>query len=249
MEPSAARPAASTAQQNLYLRLAPPRMLDALLEESQIVELDRGAGGVFSEGDGFAYFPLDCVLVAERALPDGKSAFIRFFGPRNLVGVRDRTPLRDLDIGYRVVGAGRALRAPVERFWGLFERVPAHKQAMDMLLAVWTRIAIANGACTAAHPVTQRLVRILLQARDAFGDGRPITLTHADLGGFLAVRRETVTEILGELAAEGCVEGGRGAVSILDAARLAARGCACYAEGVAAEKEVLASLVRIVEQA
>jgi len=41
-------------------------------------------------------------------------------------------------------------------------------------------------------------VRVLLEAADAFGDGRSITLTQQELSDLLLLHREMVNQLLGE---------------------------------------------------
>ena len=70
---------------------------------------------------------------------------------------------------------------------------------------------------------------MLHEADVSFGVGRDITLSHQELSDILAVRRETVSTILGEWCAEGFIGSKRGLVHVFEPSRLAAEACSCRA--------------------
>jgi len=73
----------------------------------------------------------------------------------------------------------------------------------------------------------ERLVQLLLDLAEQFGsqadDGirLHIKLSHQDLGNLIGSTRETVTVILGQLRAEGSIDGGRRRIVLTDPQRLA----------------------------
>ncbi|MGI9169042.1 MAG: Crp/Fnr family transcriptional regulator, partial [Caulobacteraceae bacterium] len=82
-------------------------------------------------------------------------------------------------------------------------------------------------ACNALHGVHQRLCRWLLMSQDRTArDG--VELTHQYLATMVGVHRTTVTEALGDLAADKLVRPRRGRIDILDRARMEAQACECY---------------------
>lgn len=80
----------------------------------------------------------------------------------------------------------------------------------------------------APHNGSNRLARILLEASDAFGDGRHITLTQQELSDLLLLRRETVSQLLGDWSAHQIVSLRRGSIAIENRAELLAQACSCY---------------------
>jgi CRP-like cAMP-binding protein len=82
--------------------------------------------------------------------------------------------------------------------------------------------------CIGTHNGSNRLARILLEASDAFGDGRHITLTQQELSDLLLLRRETVSQLLGDWSAHQIVSLRRGSIAIENRAELLAQACSCY---------------------
>lgn len=82
-------------------------------------------------------------------------------------------------------------------------------------------------ACSRLHGVKARLARWLLMLQDRTGDS-VLKLTQAFLADMLGSQRTTVTEVAGELEAEGMVEHERGTVRILNRSALEDASCECY---------------------
>jgi DNA-binding transcriptional regulator YhcF (GntR family) len=92
----------------------------------------------------------------------------------------------------------------------------------DFLLAQ----VMQSAACNAFHPIEQRTARWLLTAQDRGGDR--IELTQEVLASLLGVQRTTLNAAVRTLQDEGLIEVHRGAVSVVDRARLKSRACECY---------------------
>lgn len=92
----------------------------------------------------------------------------------------------------------------------------------DFLLAQ----VMQSVACNAFHPIQERAARWLLTAQDRAGDR--IALTQETLAGLLGVQRTTVNAVVRSLQDEGLIAVRRGAVSVVDRARLKPRACECY---------------------
>jgi CRP-like cAMP-binding protein len=69
--------------------------------------------------------------------------------------------------------------------------------------------------------VRARLASLLLQLRDEAGSDEIAGHTHQELAERVGTYRETATQVLNELKAEGLIDIGRKRISVLDAARLA----------------------------
>ncbi|MFL5039218.1 MAG: Crp/Fnr family transcriptional regulator, partial [Xanthobacteraceae bacterium] len=81
--------------------------------------------------------------------------------------------------------------------------------------------------CNARHPLMERLTRLLLLAHDRLDDDT-IPLTHDLLSMMLGVRRAGITTALDRLERSGAVRKTRGALEIVDRARLEQTTCECY---------------------
>ncbi len=82
--------------------------------------------------------------------------------------------------------------------------------------------------CNARHKLEERLARWLLVVRDRLGS-EEIPVTHRFAAQVLGVRRASVTLVIKGLEEMGAVAGGRGHIMILDASKLEAATCECYA--------------------
>jgi len=124
--------------------------------------------------------------------------------------------------------AGAALSMPTARFSLAVAAVdgPLTLRLRRYTQAMFTQLA-RNAACNRVHPVAQRAARWLLSTGDRMGSPS-FELTQEFLGQMLAVRRQSVSDAARALAEDGCISYTRGAVTILDRARLHAHACDCY---------------------
>lgn len=83
-------------------------------------------------------------------------------------------------------------------------------------------------ACNARHDVKQRCCRWLLQTHDRV-DADDFPMKHDFLAIMLAVRRPTVTIVLGDLQETGVISTGYGRMRVLRRRQLEAASCECYA--------------------
>ncbi|MFI1597045.1 MULTISPECIES: helix-turn-helix domain-containing protein [unclassified Streptomyces] len=84
-----------------------------------------------------------------------------------------------------------------------------------------------DAACIRSHRTHQRCARRVLMTADRMHSER-FDLTQKFLAQMLAVRRSSVSEVAGALAAEGCIQYGRGTITILDRVCLQAHAGSCY---------------------
>jgi CRP-like cAMP-binding protein len=82
-------------------------------------------------------------------------------------------------------------------------------------------------ACKALHDVTARLARWLLLACARTGEDH-LPLTQEDMAVVLGVQRTTLNAAAMHLRADGAIRYSRGALQVLDVARLEAAACECY---------------------
>jgi PAS domain S-box-containing protein len=81
--------------------------------------------------------------------------------------------------------------------------------------------------CTGHHSVIERLSYWLLTNQDALLHDQ-LSVTHEMISNMLGVRRESVTQALGKLQAEGWVSSGRGKIAILNRDGLLSGVCECF---------------------
>src|SRR5687767_7317124 len=83
-------------------------------------------------------------------------------------------------------------------------------------------------ACNRFHPIEQRLCRWILMTHDRVGDDH-LPLTQEFIAMMLGVRRASVTVSAATLQRAGMIHYRRGAIDVLDRARLEEGACECYA--------------------
>jgi CRP-like cAMP-binding protein len=122
---------------------------------------------------------------------------------------------------------GEALRIDAEGLAQALETVPG----LRGLLLGYVQATMVQSAqlavCNARHSLGERLARWLLVAHERL-EGDEIPLTHQSLSRALGVRRASVTSALGQLEDLGLVRGGRGRLTIRDAAGLEEASCDCH---------------------
>ena len=84
--------------------------------------------------------------------------------------------------------------------------------------------------CQRYHSIDQRLARWLSGMIFLSSDYR-FDVTHDQLGRYLGVRREGVSETMKEFEVAGLLVSRRGHLEVIDAARLRSRACGCIDEG------------------
>jgi CRP-like cAMP-binding protein len=99
--------------------------------------------------------------------------------------------------------------------------------ALDRYCALMMSCAVRNGACSACHPVEQRLCRWLLTCADVL-ESDEIALPQELFAKMLGVQRTSVNPILRRLSFDGLVEVGRSRVTLLSRGQLQRRACECY---------------------
>jgi len=213
---------------NHVLSAMAPADRQAITPHLQAVEL---ASGEILYEPGYevdwVYFPTTAVLSVITVMADGRTVESDTVGRESAVGLLSAlaasisvTRTFTQIPGHAVKLSATRLRRRAEESADLRRLLILHAQA---------NLAQAHQsvACNALHDLDQRLCRWLLMSHDRTG-GDDVRLTHQFLATMLGVQRTTVTEALGAMTAAGLVGQGRGAIRILDRARLEAQVCECY---------------------
>lgn len=175
-----------------------------------------------------AYFPTTSIVSLHYVLDSGASAESAWVGYEGLVGI----PLfmggetTSSSAAVRIAGHGYCLDATE------LKREFLRCGPMQRLLLRYTQTLIGQMAQTAAcnrhHSVDQQIRRWLLATIDRI-PSREIVVTQEMIASVLGVRRESVTEIAGQLQRAGAISYRRGHISVMDRARLSEGVCECYA--------------------
>ena len=211
---------------NELLARLPPHARDAVAAEGKQVELTQGATlHRFGEATTAFVFPLSGMVSLTVPTPERQMVEVALVGRHGAVVVRRLLGLDRGDLEAIVQVQGEAVEVPVR---ALSDRL---EPSLSLLAARYAGSLIIETAQTAAcnrvHTVEQRTARWLLHAGDRARTG-DLELTHDFMAMMLAVRRASVTTVVGIFARAGLIDAKRGQISLADRAGLAEFACGCY---------------------
>lgn len=213
---------------NAWFAALPPSVQANWRPHLSMVEFKRGEQLPIDGKSQFVYFPINVVAMLIGVTSSGPSTFLSFSGADFVIGFADFFTTGDIRYQATVCGGGYAFALPSVM---ILPCLPSMTEVAHLQVRAVTRIAekgLLNGHCLGTHHAEQRLARALLEALDAFGDTRPITLTQRDLSTLLMLRRETVSQQLNAWTAEKVVNLKRGSITVRNRAALEAKSCGCY---------------------
>jgi CRP-like cAMP-binding protein len=214
---------------NRMLAALPAKDYERLLPDLELV--DMPLGWTMSEsGDhvNFLHFPTSGIVSLIYSLEDGSSSETALVGSEGLVGISIFMGGESMPTSTEVQSAGHAYR--------LSRKVMKHEFALGGQLQhvalLFTQALIAQtsqtAVCNQHHSVDQKMCRWLLMALDRT-EGNELLITQEAIGKLLGVRRESVTQVLGELKKDQLIERARGRITVTDRKKLEKRVCECYA--------------------
>lgn len=226
------------------------RMLQLLLREcpelGAFVERHAVAAGVeiYRQGEPMAevHFPTRGVVSMIVRLRDGGMADVLTIGNEGLVGLPAYLGLVKSTDTVIQQAPGEMVRLPVESFRAALQRSEALRRLLSSYTAYSLRFAAQTCVCNVHHPVQRRLCRWLLTSADR-ADSNDLALSQAMLSEMIGVRRQSVSEELSELRANGTIEQRRNGIRILDRGRLEGYACECYRETRALYAELVEPLL------
>jgi len=173
------------------------------------------------------YFPTSGIVSLLAGVEDRATLEVGLVGREGMVGLP--VFLEVATSGNRAVvqGAGSALRMKATTF-----RKECHDGGpLTRLLRRYSHSLLTQisqtAVCNRFHPIEARLARWLLMTRDRMGADE-FQLTQEFLSNMLGVRREGVNKAASTLQQQGLISYSRGALTILDGARLESLACQCY---------------------
>ena len=174
------------------------------------------------------WFPVGAVVSMLTVLADGSTVETATVGREGMAGVfvflgDDRTPN-----GRGVIQmAGQVIGVPADDLRAeLAESGKLGRCMLDYTRAFLFQVS-QSVACSAAHPVRERVARWLLQTTDRVRDD-DVELTQQFLAEILHTRRASVTDALAALEREGLLRRSRGVITVVDRSGLGDATCECY---------------------
>lgn len=175
----------------------------------------------------WVYFPTTAVLSVVTVMQDGRTVESDTVGFESVVGALAALSITPAVNRTFTQIAGEAIRIPAGRLRQQAEASPVLTRLLLRCVQANLAQAHQSTACNALHDVNQRLCRWLLLSHDRT-DSDLVPLTQQYLATMLGVQRTTVTQAVRELRANGLIDRRRGAIHILDRARMERDVCECY---------------------
>jgi CRP-like cAMP-binding protein len=194
----------------------------------ELVQLPMGK--VIYESGGtmrYVYFPTTAIVSMLYIMNDGTSDEIATVGNEGFIGIQLFLGCETIPSRALVRSAGHAFRLDASLLQKEFGQSPAVQHLllryMQSLLAQISQTA----ACNRHHSIHQRLCRWILSSLDRLPTSE-LKTTHETIGEMLNVRRESITQELGELKGAGLIHCQRGRITVVNRAKLEGRACECY---------------------
>lgn len=215
-------------RQNLILASLPAEDYKRLLPHLELVEMPLD-WTMSESGDhvNFLHFPTSGIVSLIYSLEDGSSSETALVGNEGLVGISIFMGGESMPTSTEVQNAGHAYR--------LSRKVMKHEFALGGKLQhvalLFTQALIAQtsqtAVCNQHHSLDQKMCRWLLMTLDRTNSDK-LVITQEAIGKLLGVRRESVTQVLGQFQKDQLIERGRGHFTVLDRSKFEKRVCECY---------------------
>jgi CRP-like cAMP-binding protein len=224
-----ANPSAHSPSQNHLLAALPAAEYERLAPHLEPVQMLLGE--ILYEPGGqmqHAYFPTTAIVSLHYVMASGASAEAAGVGNEGVVGISlfmggETTPSSAV-----VQTAGQGYRLPASMLKQEFNRAGLMQQLLlRYTLALITQIT-QTAVCNRHHSVEQQLCRWLLLTLDRL-PSHELVITQELVASMLGVRREGITEAVGNLQRAGIIRYRRGHIAVLERGALETRVCECYA--------------------
>src|SRR5947209_4824672 len=215
---------------NSILNSLGPDEYQRLMRFFKVVDLEAQQT-LYAPGDviGYAYFPVDSVVVAVVTMDDGSTVETAMMGREGLAGVAAAVGSYRARHWTRVLLPGEAVRVEAGVLRELFDDSPALQKLLLRYYAVLISQVSRRTVCNTRHRLSERLCTWLLMLRDRVGrDDLPMTQEAA--ARQLGVRRAGVNECMGWLEKLSVIDHRRGHVQIVNREALQDAACVCYPE-------------------
>lgn len=226
---AAATPSLPDPKQNCLLAALPAQDYERLLPDLELV--DMPLGWTMSEsGDhvNYLHFPTSGIVSLIYALEDGSFSETALVGDEGMVGISIFMGGESMPSSTEVQSPGKAYRLSRK----VMKREFALGGQLQHLALLFTQAMICQtsqtAVCNQHHTLDQQMCRWLLMSMDRL-HGNELVITQQMIGRLLGVRRESVTQTVGQLQKDGLIERGRGHITVVNRPKLEKRACECYA--------------------
>ncbi len=201
---------------------------DGAFGSARLSHHDRG-DQLYATGDVVdeLTFPLTGLVSMTLDSREGTTVEVAIVGPQGFVGL-DRylgTPTASTNAVVQVAGDLVHFRAD-DVIRGAANDGPFNAAVAQFMRSLLIETA-QSAVCNQLHSVEQRIARWLLHASDRAGRTE-LLLTHEFVAQMLAVRRPSVTTVVGIFVRAGLITAQRGLISISDREGLRGFTCECY---------------------
>jgi CRP-like cAMP-binding protein len=186
----------------------------------------------------WVWFPEDTLICLAAESVEGESVSGGMVGRNGTFGAFEACGSRLAYARAIVQIRGEAWRIRAAHYRELFEASAALREAIHKHVEALLVEARQLVACTAIHRVDARMCRVLLDASARSHRGASLTLTQEELAHILGVQRSTIAVASSALQRAGVITSRRGAIEIVDFARLEAAACSCRETIAFAQQEI-----------
>ena len=220
--------AAEAACRNVILASLPRELREELVARATLLPLAQGEVVERQGGPNRVFFPLSGMLSGVRTREDGTHyAYLHRGreGAANAIGVvRPEVNFGGCDLVVDV--PGEALVLDVDYYRATLERSPALMRAVLSHASHMISWREQSADCPGHHAVRARTAYFLLLLRAHQSDDT-LEVTHARIAEVLGVRRQSISEALGELKTRRVITLDRGRITVGDRAALWQQACDC----------------------
>lgn len=215
-------------KQNFILAALPKKDYERILPDLQYIEMPVGMT-MSESGDhvNYLHFPVAGIVSLIYVLEDGSSSEVALVGNEGLVGISIFMGGESMPSSTEVQCAGGAYRLSRK----IMKQEFALGGKLQHLALLYTQALICQtsqtAVCNQHHTLEQRLCRWILMSLDRLHNTE-VVITQEMISNLLGVRRESITDAIGQLQRDGAVEKTRGRLSILNRPYIERHVCECY---------------------
>lgn len=219
---------AEVACSNVLIASLPRDLREELVAHATFLELKHGDAVERQGGAKRVFFPLSGMLTGVRTREDGSHYAYLHRGREaavNAIGLaRPEVVVGGADLVVDV--PGKAVVLDVQYYRTLLERSPALMRAVLSHASHVISSREQSADCPGHHPVRARTAYFLLLLR-AHQSSDALDVTHARIAEVLGVRRQSISEALGELKNRRVIALDRGRITVEDRRALWQQACDC----------------------
>ncbi len=214
--------------QNRLLAALPPQELESLLSHLQVIHLKAGEQ-LAEPGEclGHVYFPIDSAISLLYRLESGETAGVAVIGNEGMFSVAQALGGAAMPYWATVETSGHVFQVAADTL----DEMSKCMSGLQHTLLLYAQASLTQVAqavvCGKHHSLLNQFCQHLLLINDK-SLSNDFRLTHEAIANMLGVRRETITEVAGELRDQGLIEYSRGHIKVLDRPQLEKLCCECY---------------------